>query len=80
MTDEQMAALTSAISRLAYGPSFGPGSFPSGFEALCMALSGSGGIPGGDGSVACGLNRIADAIDGLSQELAHFREEKEVAA
>jgi hypothetical protein len=58
MSDEEFRAqLISAINYMTGGQLSGP----SGLELLAMALSGR------DGNVASSIDRVAEAIDGLSE-------------
>jgi hypothetical protein len=63
MTDDQFAALISAIRAIAHGPTSGA----TGLELVAIALAGKG-----DGSVSASLDGIAGAIENLSHAVGQL--------
>jgi hypothetical protein len=63
MTAEQANQLISAIQKLTFGPDY-----PSGFEALTLALC--GGNPLHETSVAASLREIASSISDLAESVS----------
>lgn len=73
-SDEQASALISAVRRIAYGGLEGP----TGFEALCMAISGPGtaghrdlctSISDAGSAVAAGLSEVALSLNCIADAL-----------
>jgi hypothetical protein len=64
MKQDQTDRLIEALERIVHGRMAGESSYPTGFEALVMAIGGHG-FPGTD-SIAAGLHHIAESVSELA--------------